>query len=554
MTSSPQFSPLTQYLGDWVRSQPTAGLAISVTDRRETLYAAGLGFADAEAQRPTLRSTTFQIGSIGKSMTALAVMQLADSGRLDLDAPLSSHLPWFAIPSRYGPITLRHVLSHTAGLPSGTDFAPAARYEGYALREAEAAWEPGSRFHYSNTGYKLLGWLLEDVTGLPYGEVMRRRVLEPLAMTATAPVIAHRGRHGMATGYVPLHDERPFRHGDTLIPAPWMEYGVGDGSQVSTAEDMARYVRFWLNGGRAGGRALVSPAAFARITEPSIRMNRGNAYQHDYGYGFGIISHRADGHEFIGHGGHSVGFHSIMLIDKTEGLGVTILCNGTRVDTYDPARYALQVVAALSKNQPAPEPPITPDPTAIADTEPYVGDYINPENGRCVSIRDAGQRLRLASGGEDCVLEHIAGNAFCVPHDAFDPFPLRFRRAGGNDRGQIAEVIHGPDAYVRRDGAPLDAEVPHPAEWTAFPGHYRSRTPYLTSFHIVLRRGRLFLAWPNGSEEALTPQEPDGGSSGWFSVGLPGTPTAERLRFDTVVGPRALRVQWTGGGIFYRVD
>ena len=174
------YRPLTEYLRRWLAAVPAVGLAVAVTDRRQTLYTAGLGYADLAAHSPVTADTTFQIGSIGKSMTALALLQLVDARRFDLNAPLSTHLPWFAMPSRYKAITLRHVLSHTAGLPAGTDFTPAARYEGFALRDTEAAWEPGTRFHYSNTGYKLLGWLLEDITGQDYGSIIRERVLEPL--------------------------------------------------------------------------------------------------------------------------------------------------------------------------------------------------------------------------------------------------------------------------------------------------------------------------------------------------------------------------------------
>ena len=118
---------LTDYLRRWLAAAPSAGMAIAITDRRRTLYTAGLGYAELASRRPVAADTTFQVGSIGKSMTALAVLQLVQAGRLDLNAPVSAHLPWFAIPSRFGPITLRHLLSHTAGLPAGTDFTPAAR-------------------------------------------------------------------------------------------------------------------------------------------------------------------------------------------------------------------------------------------------------------------------------------------------------------------------------------------------------------------------------------------------------------------------------------------
>ncbi len=555
LKSVPDYRILTDYLRRWLAAAPSAGLAISVTDRQRTLYTAGLGYAELASRRPVTADTTFQIGSIGKSMTALAVLQLAQAGRLDLNAPVSTHLPWFAMPSRFGPITLRHLLSHTAGLPAGTDFTPAARYEGFALRETEAAWEPGSRFHYSNTGYKLLGWLLEDITGQDYGSVIRRRVLEPLGMAATEPVITHATRHRMATGYVPLHDDRPCRQNDTLIPATWMEYPVGDGSQASTAADMARYARVWLNGGRGELGSVASPALYSMMTSPAISMSRGDAYQHDYGYGFGIISHQADGHHFIGHGGSTVGFRAIMLTDQTDGLGVVIMCNGSDVDTYAPARYALQVAAAIGSGQPPPEPPSIPDPTQVANGQLYAGTYVDEGNGGSLSVRARGDCL-LANwtGGEDIVLEHISGRAFCAPRDDFDPFPLRFRSAeDGGDGAPMMEIHHGPAVYVREGNAPLESELPGPPEWAAFPGHYRSHAPYVSNFRVILRRGRLFLAWPNGGEEALTPHPADDGPSPRFLVGPPGEPAAEWLRFDTVVGRRALRIVWAGGGGFYRV-
>ena len=544
------YRPLTEYLQRWLAAVPAVGLSVAVTDRQQTLYTAGLGYADLAARSPVARDTTFQIGSIGKSMTALAVLQLVDSGRLDLNAPLSTHLSWFALPSRYGPITLRHILSHTAGLPAGSDFTPAARYEGFALRDTEAAWEPGTRFHYSNTGYKLLGWLLEDIIGQDYGTSIKDRVLEPLEMAATDAVMTHRTRHRMATGYVPLHDDRPYRKNDALIPATWMEYGVGDGSPASTAGDMARYARLWLNDGRSQVGPIVSPAMYRLMTTPAINMSGGEDYEHDYGYGFGIISHHANEHHFIGHGGSTVGFRAIMMADQTDGLGVVILCSGFDVDTYGPARYALQFVAAMRDGQPAPEPPAVPEVTRVADAGRYAGDYVDEATGAMLSVRAEDGGLRLSAGDVNVQLEHIDGGAFCVPHDAFDPFALRFRAAGD---GPMVEIHHGSDVCVRRGSEPLASLEPYPEEWAAFTGHYRSHAPYVSNFRVILRRGRLYLIWPNGGEEPLTPHPSDSGGLPRFAVGPAGEPSAEWVRFHPVVAGRALRVLWAGGGSFYRV-
>ncbi len=554
MANTSQFTPLTDYLRRWLAAVPSAGLAICITDRRRTLYTAGLGYADLASRRPVLADTTFQIGSIGKSMTALAVLQLVESGRLDLDAPFSSHLPWFAMPSRFGTITLRHVLNHTAGLPSGSDFTPAARYEGFALRETEAAWEPGTRYHYSNTGYKLLGWMLEDVTGRDYGAVIRERVLEPLGMTATNAVITHATRNAMATGYVPLHDDRPHRRNDTLIPATWMEYAVGDGSPISTAEDMARYARLWLNGGRSGVRALVSPATYQTLTTPAISMARGGNFPPDYNYCLGIISQRVDGRHFIGHGGSTVGFRSVLVTDQDDGLGVVIMCNGSDGNTYPVARYALQAAAATEGGLPLPEPPPVPDPARIDNAGAYAGNYTEERTGSPLSIvAEHDSLLARRPGVADVPLEHVAGNTFCAPHDDFDPFPLRFRRSEEGVDSRVIEVHHGSNVYVRESSAAPVCEDPCPQEWSTFPGHYRSHAPYVSNFRVVARRGKLYLAWPHGAEEPLTPHPADSGPSPRFLVGPPGEPTAEWIRFDPIVGDRALRARWAGGGSFYRV-
>lgn len=552
--TSQDFAPLIEHLERWLATAPAAGLSISLTDRRRTFFTAGVGYADLAARSPVLDDTTFQIGSIGKSMTALALLQLVQAGRLDLDAPISTHLPWFAMPSRFGPITLRHLLSHTAGLPAGTDFAPAARYEGYALRGTEAAWEPGTRFRYSNTGYKLLGWLLEDVTGMDYGSAIRQRVLEPVGMHSSAPVITHGTWQDMATGYVDLHDDRPRRLGDPLIPAHWTEYAVGDGSQVSTAGDMARYARLWLNGGRGDTGPVVSPAMYRLMTTPVIGMPRGNA-EDDYRYGFGVISHQADGRQFLGHGGGTVGFRSIMITDQTDGLGVVMLCNGSGVDLYPAARYALRLAAAVRDGEPVPEPPPLPDPTRVEDAGRYAGQYVHESDGSALSLAARDGRLLLHGGdGAAVTLEHIGGNTFCVPDDAFDPFPLRFRSPqGAADTDPMVELHHGPDVYIREDCTPMGSDAPCPPEWSAYTGHYRSHAPYLTSFRVILRRGRLYLAWPSGGEEPLTPRPGDNEASPRFYVGPAGEPSPEWIRFDTVVGGRALRARWAGGGDFYRV-
>ncbi len=143
----------------------TPGLALAVTDREHTLGVVVDGLANVDARIPVGPSHRFQVGSISKGFTAMALLQQREAGRLDLDAPVTDHLPWFEVHSDFGPITVHHLLSHTAGIVCGMDSTGEAAHEVWKLRETHTGWAPGERFLYSNAGYKALGLVLEAVTG-----------------------------------------------------------------------------------------------------------------------------------------------------------------------------------------------------------------------------------------------------------------------------------------------------------------------------------------------------------------------------------------------------
>jgi CubicO group peptidase (beta-lactamase class C family) len=208
------------------------GLSVGVTDRDRTLAVRTYGLADLAAQRPVTPETLFEIGSIGKSFTAVLVLQLADEGRIDLHAPVDRYLPWFTVPQAAGDpaITVAHLLSHTAGIAAGVDATPEAAFQVWSLRDLPATSAPGERFHYSNVGYKALGLVLEAVEGRPYPEVLRARILDPLGMSATEPAITHAMRARLAVGYEYLHDDRIGYPGAPLAPATWLETDTADGS------------------------------------------------------------------------------------------------------------------------------------------------------------------------------------------------------------------------------------------------------------------------------------------------------------------------------------
>ena len=194
------FEAVDLYVEHRMRQVNMPGLALAVTDREKLLRSATFGYADLAVAKAVQPGTMFEIGSIGKSFTNVALMQLRDEGRLDLQAPVSNYLPWFEVQPDYGPISTHHLMTHTAGLPSGTDIGPHGLYEAWALRDRRTGSPPGEYFRYSNVGYKTLGFLLEELDGRSYQESIQARVLDPLGMVDSHPVIGYETRKRAAVG------------------------------------------------------------------------------------------------------------------------------------------------------------------------------------------------------------------------------------------------------------------------------------------------------------------------------------------------------------------
>jgi CubicO group peptidase (beta-lactamase class C family) len=272
------FDRLDTFIAHRMRASNTPGLAMALMDRERLLRVSTYGYADLARGTPVTPETRFAIGSDGKAFTALALLQQLDAGRLDLHAPVTQYLPWFAVRSRYAPITTHHLLCHSAGIIAGSEFAPDARYEVYALRDTDAAYPPGQHYHYSDVGYKALGLVLEHLTHQPYGQVIQSGILDPLGMAVTESVITHATRPHLAVGYQALYDDQPAHRDQPLVPAPWVETNSGDGCLASTVGDMAAYVRLLLNRGQGASGRLISAASFERMTGHHSAMGHGRSY------------------------------------------------------------------------------------------------------------------------------------------------------------------------------------------------------------------------------------------------------------------------------------
>lgn len=500
------------------------------------------GLADLAGRRPVEPGTLFEIGSIGKTFTALVIVQLSEQGRLDLDAPVVEALSWFETPVVGRPITIRDLLTHTAGITVGIDGTPEAASQVLALRDRRPGSAPGKRFHYSNLGYKALGLVIEAVEGRPYPEVVRRRILEPLGMTATEAAITNEIRSRLAVGYDYLHDDRIGYPGQPLAPATWLETATADGSIASTAGDMASFARMLLRRGEGPGGRLVSEASFAMMAEPRTWPAP------DYGYGCGLATRVIDGRTYVGHAGGMIGYLAALQVDPAAQLAVVVLQNGTMGRPMALARASLTAL----RDPEAGGRGTTEDagaPAGDASRAALTGVY------RAVPGSSGTDPLEIETGphgptlrrrGRMIRLEALGGGRFLAPDPDLDTYALRFEPADG--RQTLA--WHGPTRFVR-DGAAVPAlRAPEPAV-AALAGHYRSHDPWVTNFRVILRGAvpwLVFAVAPDGfvDEQPLVHQD-----DGSFRVGDdPGGP--EDLRFDTLLDGRPLRA-WLSGFPYHRV-
>ena len=420
-----------------MESMGLTGMAIAVTDRRQTVLSVAYGVADLATREPVSDATLFEIGSLGKPFTVVALLQLYEAGEIDLHAPVSRYLPWFEVQSDHPPITIHHLLNHTGGLPRGTDIAPHGLYESWALRYRKTGAPPGSFFWYSNIGYKTLGFIVEQITGRSLPDVIRDNILEPLGMTETHPAVTFAARGMTATGYTSIYNDRPEHISHPLAPAVWAEFATGDGAQVSTVGDMAAYARALLNRGQGPNGGLIAAESFDLMTATGVWTGG------DF-YGYGLAYYSVDGRRYIGHGGGNAGFRSALIVDLAAGLGVVLLTN--RMGETDPlvevAQAALTAARAADDGRDLPTPPERNDPTRVPDAEAYSGEYRCKD--RTISIAAESGRLRLRSGGGGVLLERRSPDCFYVPHPDFELFLLEFERRDGT----VTAAGHGPDWYV----------------------------------------------------------------------------------------------------------
>jgi D-alanyl-D-alanine carboxypeptidase len=519
------FTRLDQCLKERMAAFQNPALVMALTDPSKLIRLSAMGEANLEARTAIQPDHLFAIGSIGKSFTGVAALQASEAGLLDLRAPVNQYLPWFEVKSHYTPITIHHLLTHSSGLPRGTDFSPDPRSEIYALREQEIGFAPGAHFLYSDLGYKVLGLVLEVVAGKPYAQLIREQILDPLEMNSTFAETTNQLRPQMAVGYRNMYDDRPANLCHPLVPADWIETNSGDGSIVSTAEDMAKFARMLLNEGDGPNGRLISEKSYRKMIFPMIE-DEGEAYS------YGLYLFEDDGFRHAGHGGDVPGYEAYMWLDLDNRLGTVMLM--TTPYNRRASFIALEFFREAYLGYRLPEPPPLPDFTHVSSPQEYAGVY---QSAYCDLLFEAeGHNLFLVCRDQRVMLEEREPDSFHTSHPDWDLFLLQF---GRSKSGKVVEVSYGPHWFTNQNyDGPKTFEIP--PEWQGYAGHYRSHNPWETNFRVFTRKGQLLLSLPSGEEEILLPL-----NENCFRIGeeeyIP-----ERMVFDQIVEGQALRAVKSG--------
>jgi CubicO group peptidase (beta-lactamase class C family) len=503
------------------------GISLGLTDRDRTIGTLTLG--EASRGVPLRPDHLFPIASVSKSFTAALVMREREAGRIDLHAPLQRYLPWFRPPSRFGPIAVHHLLSHTSGLASGQDATGEAVGELLALSEQEPGFAPGEYFAYSNSGYKALGLILEEVTGRPWWESASERILGPLGMHATEPTMTFDVRPRVAPGHASPFDDRPWHSSYGLVEAPWYESGTADGTICSNATDMCAYLRMLL----ARGGDVVSEESYGLMTS-----RYASDLEEGIEYGYGLWTRDVDGITHVGHSGSIHGYVAFLTLDPEAGFGAVVLSNGESGWRLrrDLLAFALASLRSAAYGHAPPAPPPAKTLESVEDAEAYAGNYGE------LRFAAEGDRLVMLAEGTRTPLETAGPDRFVAPLPAFARFPLSFERRDGDG----VAVAHGPELFAREG---LDATAPAgpDAAWEGLVGHYRAYGAFPLNVHVVLRRGRLRMIDPvERTDDDLVPL-PAGG----FRIGAD-TWAPGRVHFDTPIVARAMRAVIDGAPYFRR--
>ena len=434
---------IEDYMQQRMPSLRTPGMAVVVIQGDQVLLSRGYGFADRLAGTPMTDETPVPIASTNKGMTALAIMQLVERGLVELDAPVVRYLPDFRMDDvRASDITVRQLLTHTAGIPGGWRIDLEQDEQALERRVASLAGvalhrDPGSGYEYSNDGYSVAGLVVQAVSGLAYEDYLAAHVFGPLNMTRSTFDLQLATEWGLTTAYGKWR-------GDVRPGAMPLSRGNNPaGGLITTARDVGNYLTALLN----GGAHVITPDSLDQMWTPEPATGA-----ESYGLGWGVAN--VGGMRLLLHAGDLSGSETFggsasqFVIVPEHRLAVGVLAN---MSSLEKAEIAQDIVAIVLGGEPAVRP-TQPDWRATTFSpdrgvwNAYVGEY-ETVSGR-LSIYQEGDKLLGLGGGIGIEFVPQSDTTFVMlTAGALDEAPIDFVTHAD---GRVMLVFNGQPIGIKK--------------------------------------------------------------------------------------------------------
>lgn len=439
LADSPDVAAAQRLFAAWIEAQIAyrglPGVAVGVVYDQQLVWSRGFGFANVEKRLPMSAETRFRIASNSKLFAAIAIMQLREAGKLNLDDPVAKHLPWFKVKPAGpddGPITIEQLLSHSSGLQreandhwSTYDFPTTAELQAL-MPERMAAFAPQTRFKYSNLAFGVAGMVVESITGQRWSDYVQRHILDPLRMAATS---VDKRDPLLATPYAVRRADGTRR----LLPFVDSRGMAAATGMTSNVDDLAKFLSAQFRLGPTGGSNILSAASWRELL-------RVRSVDEDWqtGSGLGFDHSRFKDRTYVGHGGGYPGNTTMTLSQIDDKVGVVVLTNTNDSNPRDIARQLMITVgAAVAK---------AAKPAAAQSWSPewsqFAGRYRSNYDDGIVQVVLLNKQLVLLPGSADAaetkvVLEPVGDG--------------RFRLTAPTGGGAIGEVVR----FEKLPGRPM---------------------------------------------------------------------------------------------------
>ncbi|GED56644.1 serine hydrolase domain-containing protein [Brevibacillus formosus] len=452
-----------QYAQEWITKGQVPGVCMGIAKDGQIFYSNGFGFRDVEQQLGVTIDTVFGIGSITKSFTCVAVMQLQEAGKLSVHDPVVKYLPEFRLKNLdVGQITIHHFMTNTSGIPplptfyasvmrsleenevedhpflqnQTDDVVPIDTYEDLmnviATLDLELLGPPGTEFSYSNDGFALLGAIIERVSGKSYEAYVKEHIIDPIGMEHTSFFLEELNGYENITKLYIMRDKGDHKE---VIPSPnWWDTPTSRaaGFLKSTVRDMLRYTDMFCKGGlTAGGNRIMTPESVQRMITPYFPTEL--VPGQFYGYGL-VITSDYYGKKLVEHSGGIKGVTAQMCFFPETGLA------GVALSNLELSPVLAVMLGALNslENRPPESSHLVSKIDFLTEEEmnQFVGDYHSSEFGT-VPIRLENDQLILSFLGENYVMKPFAEDIFVIRAFGTD-FSARFIRVGKNEIVRMA--------------------------------------------------------------------------------------------------------------------